>query len=94
MLSCHCFIEWLTTYSNLVEYDRQLHNDDRDASSFLSFLRGVPKIDLPLFMFSLAKSILIFVFSISTLLARGTKTVILIEVILEEKRPYPKPIQS
>ena len=94
MLSCHCFIEWLTIYSNLVEYDRQLHNDDRDAASFLSFLKGAPKIDLPLFMFSLAKSILIFVFSISTLLARGTKTVILVEVILEEERPYPKPIQS
>ena len=35
MLSCHCFVEWLTTYSNLVEYDWQLHNDDRDAASFV-----------------------------------------------------------
>ena len=35
MLSCRCSIEWLTTYSNLVEYDRQLHNDDRDTASFV-----------------------------------------------------------
>ena len=33
MLSCRCFVEWLTTYNNLVEYDRQLHNDDRDTAS-------------------------------------------------------------
>ena len=33
MLSCCCSVEWLTTYSNLVEYDRQLHSDDRDAAS-------------------------------------------------------------
>ena len=35
MLSCRCSVEWLTTYSNLVEYDRQLHNDDRDTASFV-----------------------------------------------------------
>ena len=35
MLSCRCSVEWLTTYNNLVEYDRQLHNDDRDAASFV-----------------------------------------------------------
>ena len=35
MLSCRCSIEWLTTYSNLVKYDRQLHNDDRNAASLL-----------------------------------------------------------
>ena len=35
MLSCRCFVEWLTTYSNLVEYDRQLHNDDKDDASFV-----------------------------------------------------------
>ena len=35
MLSCCCFVEWLTTYSNLVEYDRKHHNDDRDAASFV-----------------------------------------------------------
>ena len=35
MLSCCCFVKWLTTYSNLVEYDQQLHNDDRDAASFV-----------------------------------------------------------
>ena len=33
MLSCRCFIKWLATYSNLVEYDWQLHNDDGDAAS-------------------------------------------------------------
>ena len=35
ILSCRYSVEWLTTYSNLVEYDRQLHNDDRDAASFV-----------------------------------------------------------
>ena len=35
MLSCHCFVEWLTIYSNEVEYDRLLHSDDRDATSFV-----------------------------------------------------------
>ena len=45
-------------------------------------------------MFSLAKSILILVFSISTLFARGTKTVELIEAILGEEKSYPKPVQS
>ena len=33
MLSYHCSVKWLDTYSNLVEYDRKLHNDDRDATS-------------------------------------------------------------
>ena len=38
MLSSHCSVEWLITYSNLVEYDRPLHNDDKDAtSSVLAF---------------------------------------------------------
>ena len=45
-------------------------------------------------MFSLAKSILILVFSISTLLVGGTKTIVLVEAILEEERPYPRPVQS
>ena len=35
MPSYHCSVEWLTTYSNLVKYDRQLHNDDKDAVSFV-----------------------------------------------------------
>ena len=35
MLSYRCSIEWVTTYCNLVEYDRQLYNDDRDAASFV-----------------------------------------------------------
>ena len=34
-LSCCCSVEWLATYNNLVEYDRQFHNDDRDATSFV-----------------------------------------------------------
>ena len=50
MLSCRCSVEWLATYNNLVEYDQQLHNDDRNASSF-------------------------------------------VEVILEEEKSYPKPVQ-
>ena len=72
MLSCRCSVEWLTTYSNLIEYDRHLHND----------------------RVSLANSVLISLFSILTLLAGGTKTVVLVEAILKEERPYPKPVQS
>ena len=34
-LSCRCSVEWLTTYSNLVKYDRQLRNGDRDSASFV-----------------------------------------------------------
>ena len=44
-------------------------------------------------MFSLAISVLTLVFSISTLLLRGTKTVILEDAILEREKSYPKPIQ-
>ena len=54
---------------------------------------GTPKIDLPLSMFSLAKSVLTSLLSISTLLLRGTKTVVLIEAVLEEKKPCPKPVR-
>ena len=61
---------------------------------FLSCLGGVPKIDLPLSMFSLAKSVLTSLFSISTLLLEGIKTVVQVEAILEEGKPYPKPVQS
>ena len=56
--------------------------------SFLSSLGDAPKIDLPLFKFSLAKPILTSVFSISVLLAGGTKTVVLVEAVLKEQRPY------
>ena len=87
MLSCHCFVEWQATCSNLVEYDHQLHNDDGDATSFVF-------IHLPLSKFSLTNSILISLFSILTLLAGGTKTVVLEEAVLEEERPYPKPVRS
>ena len=45
-------------------------------------------------MFSLAKLVLILVFSISTLLAGGTKIVKLVEAILGEEKSYLKPIQS
>ena len=62
-------------------------------ASFLSCLEGASKIDLPLSMFSLDKSILTSLFSISTLLLGGTKTVVLVEVILEEKKPYLKPVR-
>ena len=60
----------------------------------MSSLGGAPKIDLPLSKFSLAKLILTLVFSISILLAGGTKTIVLVEAVLEEERPYPKPVQS
>ena len=33
MRSCCYFVEWLTTNNNWVEYDRLLHNDDKDAAS-------------------------------------------------------------
>ena len=33
MRSYCCSVEWLTTYSNLVEYAQSPHNDDRDAAS-------------------------------------------------------------
>ena len=65
----------------------------RLSVSFFSILRGALRIDLPLSMFSLAISVLTSLFSI-TLLLGGTKTVVLVEVILEEEKPYLKPIQS
>ena len=61
---------------------------------FLSCLGDAPKIDLPLSMFSLAKSVLISLFSISTLLLGGTKIVVLVKAILEEEKPYPKLVRS
>ena len=61
---------------------------------FLLKLRGAPKIDLPLSKFSLANSVLISLFSVLTFLAGGTKTIVLEEVMLEEERPYPKPVRS
>ena len=45
-------------------------------------------------MFSLAKSFLISLFSVSILLAEGTKTVALVEAILGEEKSYPKPVRS
>ena len=45
-------------------------------------------------MFSLANSVLISLFSILTLLARGTKTIVLEEAVLKEERPYHKLVQS
>ena len=62
-------------------------------TSFLSSLRGAPKIDLPLFKFSLARLVLTSVFLILVLLAGGTKIVVLVKVVLEEERPYLKPVQ-
>ena len=49
---------------------------------FLILLRSTLKIDLPLSIFSLAKSVLTLVFSISTLLVGETKIVELVEAIL------------
>ena len=103
--SCCCSVEWLTTYSNLVEYVQLLHNDDRNAvllsisllsprvfNLFLIKLRGAPKIDLPLSMFLLVNSFLTTLFSVSILLAGETKIVALVEAILEEEKSYPKPV--
>ena len=59
-----------------------------------SCLGSAPKIDLPLSKFSLAKLVLTSLFSISTLLVGGTKTVVLEEAVLKEERPYPKPVRS
>ena len=35
MLSHYCFIEWLTTYSNLDECVPKLHSDDRNVASLV-----------------------------------------------------------
>ena len=43
-------------------------------------------------MFSLANSFLTTLFSVSILLAGGTKTVVLVEAILGEEKLYPKPV--
>ena len=61
---------------------------------FLIKLRGAPKIDLPLSIFSLANLFLTSLFLVSTLLVEGTKIVVLVEAILEEEKLYPKPVQS
>ena len=66
----------------------------RVLNLFLIKLRGALKIDLPLSTFSLANSFLTSLFSVSTLLAGGTKIVVLVEAILEEEKPYPKLVQS
>ena len=51
-------------------------------------------MDLSLSKFPLTKSVLTSLFSISTLLLGGTKIVVLVEAVLEEEKPYPKPVQS
>ena len=58
---------------------------------FLIKLRGTPKIDLPLPIFSLSNSFLTSLFSVSILSAGETKTVVA-EAILGKKKSYPKPI--
>ena len=63
-------------------------------TSFLLSLGGAPKIDLPLYKFSVANSVLTSLFLILTLLAGGTKTVVLAEAILEEEKSYPKSVRS
>ena len=62
--------------------------------SFLSYLRGAPKIDLPLSIFSLANTFCISLFSDLALLLGGTKIVVLVEAILGEEKSYPKPVRS
>ena len=53
--------------------------------SCLSSLGGAPKIDLPLFMFSLAKTVFTLLFSNSTLLVGEIKTIVLVDAILREE---------
>ena len=65
----------------------------RVLNLFLVKLRGAPKIDLPLSMFSLANSFLTLLFAVSTLLAGRTKTVVLVEAILGEEKSYPKSVR-
>ena len=60
--------------------------------SFFSTWRGAPRIDLPLFMFSLAISVLVSLFSKLTLLAGETNTIVLEEAILGEEKSYPKSV--
>ena len=57
-------------------------------------LRGAPKIDLPLSMFSLATTFFTSLFSNSTLLIGETKIVVLVEAILGEEKSYPKLVRS
>ena len=73
---------------------RVSHLNPKVLSFLPILLRGALKIDLPLSKFSLAKSVLTSLFSISTLLLGGTKTIVLVEAILEEEKPYPKPVRS
>ena len=79
---------------------KQKHEERKESdritwSVFLPHLgRTFPMIDLPLSMFSLAKSVLTLLFLISTLLAGETKTVELVEAILGEEKSYLKPVRS
>ena len=68
----------------------------RVSSLFLLYLRGAPRIDLPLSrLFSLAISVLVSFFSRFSSLASETKIVLLEEAIWEElKCSYPKPVLS
>ena len=66
----------------------------RVFSLFLIKFGGAPKIDLLLFMFSLAKTVFTSLFLDSTLLASETNIVVLDEAILEEEKSYPKPVRS
>ena len=61
--------------------------------SFLSCLGGSPKIDLPLFIFSLVNTIFTSLFSDLTLLVGETKTIVLVKALLGEEKLYPKSVQ-
>ena len=60
----------------------------------MSSLEGTPNIDVPLYMFSLINLFLTSLFSVSTLLAGGTKIVVLEVAMLGKEKSYPKPVQS
>ena len=45
-------------------------------------------------MFLLANSLLTSLFSVSALLSKGTKIVVLVEALLGKEKSYPKPVRS
>ena len=77
---------WISCHYNVP------YSGTSNKNSFLCV--SAPKIDLPLSMFLLANSFLTLLFLVSTLLAGGTKKVVLEVAILGEEKSYPKSVQS
>ena len=104
MRLCCCSVEWQAIYSNLVKYDRQLHNDDRDAASLFKLL-SITLLSPRVFSFFLSKlkgcsyvltsyHNLTSLFLDSISLIGETKTVILEEAVLGEEKSYSKLVRS